>query len=99
MQIPKSSLSLYNGDLVGFFGEHINVLGVIELETTFGTEQNIKTIDIRYLVIDSRALCHMTLGRPSLNTLRAVVSTPYLALKFLISPTKVGVIHANQKEA
>ena len=34
-----------------------------------------------------------------MNTLGTVVLTPYLALKFLISPTKVGGIHANQKEA
>ena len=37
-------------------------------------------------------------GRPSINTLGAVVSTPYLALKYPISPTEVGVIHADQKE-
>ena len=36
----------------------------------------------------------MILGRPSLNTLGAVVSTPYLALKF-----PVGVVHVDQKEA
>ena len=41
----------------------------------------------------------MILGRPSLNTSGAVVSTLYLALKFLISPTIIGVIHADQKEA
>ena len=41
----------------------------------------------------------MILGRPSVNILGAIVSTPYLVLKFPVSPTEVGVIHANQKEA
>ena len=41
----------------------------------------------------------MILGRPSLDTLRVVVSTPYLALKFPTFATKVGVIHTDQKEA
>ena len=41
----------------------------------------------------------MILGRPSLNTLRVVVSTPYLALNFPISATEIGVIYVDQKEA
>ena len=77
----------------------VNILGVIELRTTFGTKPNIKTIDVRYLTIDFRAPYHMILRIPSLNTLGAVVSTPNLALKFPISPTKVIVIHSDQKEA
>ena len=76
MQIPKSNLSLYNRDLVGFFGEWANVLGVIEPRTTFRTELNIKTIDVRCSMIDSQAPYHMILERPSLNILKAVVSTP-----------------------
>ena len=97
MQIPESSLNLYHGDLVGFSGERVNVLGVVELRTTFGAEPNIKTIGGQYLVIDSQAPYHMILGRPSLNTLGVVVSTPHLALKFLISPTDVRVVHVDKK--
>ena len=97
MQIPKSSLSQNNGDLVGFSRERVNVLGVIELRTTFGFEANSRTIDVRYLVIDSQAQYHMVLGRPSMNTLGAVVSTSHLALKFPVLATEVGAIHANQK--
>ena len=40
----------------------------------------------------------MILGRPSLNTLGAIVSTPHLPLKFVISATEVGFIHADQKD-
>ena len=99
MQILESSLSPCNGDLVGFSRKQFNVLGVIKLRTTFETEPNIKTTVVQYLVIDSQALYHMILGRPSLNTLEAMVSTPYLAQKFLILATEVGVVFANQKEA
>ena len=53
MKIPECSLSLYNGDLVDFFREWVNVLGVIELRINFRIEQNIKTTNARYLVIDS----------------------------------------------
>ena len=53
MQIPESSLNPYNGDLVGFSREWVNVLGVIELRKTFGTKLNIKIIDFQHLVIDS----------------------------------------------
>ena len=99
MQIFESSLIPYNGGLAGFSSERVNILGVIKLRTTFGTEPNIGTIDVRYLVIDSRAPYHMILGRPSLNTLGVIVSTLHLALKFAVSTTKVRVIHADQKEA
>ena len=50
-------------------------------------------------MIDSQALYHILLERPSLNILGAVVSTLHLPLKFLILPTKVRVIHVDQKEA
>ena len=65
---------------MGFSGEWVNILGVIKLRTTCETKPNIKIIDVRYLAIDSRALYHIILGRPSLNSLGAIVSTPHLAL-------------------
>ena len=83
---------------MGFSREQVNILGVIKLRTTFGTKPNINTIDVRYFVINSQASYHMIPGRPFLNTLGAKVSTPYLALKFLISATEVGIIHVNQQE-
>ena len=46
MQIFESSHSLYHGDLVGLSGEWVNVLGVVELSTTFRIESNIKTIGV-----------------------------------------------------
>ena len=46
LQILESSFGPYNGNLVGFFGEYVNVLEVIELRTTFGTEANIKIISV-----------------------------------------------------
>ena len=76
MQILEFSLSPYNGDLVGFSGERVNVLGIIELRTNFGSELNIKIISVRYLVIHSWVSYYMILGRLSLNTLGAILSTP-----------------------
>ena len=97
MQILKSSLSPYHGDLVGFSRERVNIIKVVELRTTFGIESNIKTIGIQYLIVDSWALHHIILGRPSLNTLGAVVSTSHLA-KFPISPTEVGSCMSTKKK-
>ena len=77
---------------MGYFGEQVNILGVIELSTTFGVKLNIKTIDIRYLLVDFEIPYHMILERPSLNTIRAVVSTLHLALKFPILTIEVGVV-------
>ena len=76
-----------------FSREQVNVLGIIDQRTTFDIKPNIKTIDVRYLVIDSQSPYHI--GRPSLNILGAIMLTPHLALKFSISTMEVGVVHTD----
>ena len=71
--------------------------GYVDLYTTFGEGQLTKTISIRYLVLDANTSSNVLLGRPSLNALGAIVSTPYLAMKF---PSMVGdivTIHVDQR--
>ncbi|WOL01179.1 hypothetical protein Cni_G09893 [Canna indica] len=99
MQLTKASLTLCKGDLVGFPGERVNVRGAIWLRTMFDSQPKVKTIDVKYLVINIPNPYDMILGRSSLNTIGAVVSTPHLAVKFPISEIEVNVLHADQKEA
>ena len=51
----------------------------MDLHTTFGEGRQTKTIPICYLVVDGNTFYNMLLGRPSLNSLGAIVSTPHLA--------------------
>jgi len=48
-------------------------------------------------VVDAHTAYNVLLGRPSLNTLRAIVSTPHLAMKFPLEDGKVITMYGDQK--
>ena len=52
MGTPEMDLKPFHGNLIGFSGEQLGVTGYIDLLTSFGTALLVKTISIRYLVID-----------------------------------------------
>jgi len=98
LQIPRDQLMPFDGVLVGFSGEQVEVRGYVNLRTTFADEHTAKTIMIKYIVVKAPSSYNMLLGRPSLNKLGAVVSTVHLKMKF---PTegKVVTMKVDQKTA
>ena len=88
----------YDNHVVGFSGERVGTKGYIELYTTFGEEKNYKAIRIRYLVIDANTSYNILLGRPSINRLMAIVSTPHLAMEFSSPSRDILTVHVDQKE-
>ena len=57
--------------------------GYIDLFTTFGEDDSLsKTINVRYLLVNANTSYNILLGRPFINRLKAIVSTPHLAMKF-----------------
>jgi len=99
MRKVETVMMPYDDHVVGFSGERVGTNGYIELYTTFDEGKNTKTIKIQYLVIDANTSYNILLGRPSINRLMAIVSTPHLATKF---PSKMGdilTVHVDQKEA
>ncbi|XP_064966967.1 uncharacterized protein LOC135613880 [Musa acuminata AAA Group] len=73
--------------LTGFTGDSISLLGAITLPLTLGAPPRSKTVMNIFLVIDLPAAYNVILGRPTLNKIRAVVSTYYQTVKF---PTHAG---------
>ncbi|XP_065033898.1 uncharacterized protein LOC135666260 [Musa acuminata AAA Group] len=69
-------------------GDSISPLGAITLPLTVGTPPRSKTIMTTFLVVDHPTAYNAILGRPTLNKVRAVVSTYYQTVKFL---TREGV--------
>jgi len=66
----------------------------VDLYTKFGGERQLsKTIKISYLIVDATTSYNVLLGRPSLNVLGAIVSTPHLAMKFPSSTGDIVTIH------
>ncbi|XP_020203101.1 uncharacterized protein LOC109788714 [Cajanus cajan] len=97
--IPERELTPYNEPLVGFSGERVDTRGTIDLYTYFGEEQQKRRIKVRYVVMHANTSYNILLGRPSLNKLRAIVSTLHLAMKFPSEEGTVITLHADQKTA
>ncbi|XP_020205721.1 uncharacterized protein LOC109790885 [Cajanus cajan] len=97
--IPKQELTPYGEPLVRFSGERVDTRGTIDLYTYFGDDQHRRRIKVRYVVVHANTSYNILLGRPSLNKLRAIVSTPHLAMKFPSEEGTIITLHANQKTA
>ncbi|XP_027361367.1 uncharacterized protein LOC113869304 [Abrus precatorius] len=80
--IPEEELKEYCEPLVGLSGERVETRGCIDLYTSFGLKHEGKCIKVTYLVVHANTSYNILLGRPSLNKLKAIVSTPHLAMKF-----------------
>jgi len=97
--MDETEMMPYDDHVVGFSGERVGIKGYIELYTTFGEGKNTRTIKIRYLVIDANTSYNILLGRPSINRLMAIVSTPHLEMKFPSGTGDILTVHVDQKEA
>ncbi|XP_064947824.1 uncharacterized protein LOC135598211 [Musa acuminata AAA Group] len=73
--------------LTGFTSDSISPLGAITLPLTLGAPPRSKMVMTTFLVLDLPATYNAILGRPTLNKIRAVVSTYYQTVKF---PTHAG---------
>ncbi|XP_020225377.1 uncharacterized protein LOC109807267 [Cajanus cajan] len=98
--IPEAELIPYNEPLVGFSGERVQTKGYIKLSTRFCSDgPEVKDIPIKYVVVHANTSYNILLGRPSLNRLGAIVSTPHLAMKFPSESGRIITVHADQKAA
>ena len=98
MGIVKEKLESVNAYLHGFSRERVLPLGSIQLVLTLGDPPCQATIVVRFLIVDAPSAYNMLLGRPSLNTIRAIPSAYHMVIKF---PTGngVGMVRGNQRVA
>ncbi|XP_027338057.1 uncharacterized protein LOC113851996 [Abrus precatorius] len=97
--ISDQELKEYHEPLVSFSGERVNTKGCIDLYTSFGSEHEGKRIRVTYLVVHANTSYNILFGRPSLNKLKAIVSTLHFAMKFPSEKGRIVTVHANQKTA
>ncbi|KAL0453024.1 UNVERIFIED_CONTAM: hypothetical protein Slati_1280500 [Sesamum latifolium] len=88
MQLGDVSLEKVNTSLYGFAGEVVHPRGMVSLPLTMGRGTTRKTCLLKFLVVDVPSAYNVILGRPTLNTFQAVVSTYHMKIKF---PTAGGV--------
>ena len=96
MGIAREKLEPVNAYLRGFSRERVLPLRSIQLVLTLGDPPCQATTTVRFLIIDAPSAYNMLLGRPSLNTIRAIPFTYHMVIKF---PTAngVGTVRGNQR--
>ena len=95
MRIEREQLIPTNVLLVGFEGTKVYPLGMVTLSMTVGNYPQQITKDITFLVVNYLSAYNAILGRPTLNSWKAMTSTYHLMIKF---PTEyeVGEVHKDQ---
>ncbi|RZR74265.1 hypothetical protein BHM03_00034540, partial [Ensete ventricosum] len=86
--LTNLDLTPLTSTLTGFTGDSISPLGTTTIPVTFGGESRSKTLLVSFMVVKLPSAYNAIIGRPTLNRLRAAVSTYHRILKF---PTRVGV--------
>ncbi|XP_025703588.1 uncharacterized protein [Arachis hypogaea] len=99
MKLSSNILQPFTGDLVGFSGERVSVMGSVWLQTTLGEDPLSKTSDIQYLVVDCFSPYNLILDRPFLNRFGAIVFTIHLCVKFPLQDNTIAIIHSDAREA
>ncbi|XP_072061946.1 uncharacterized protein [Arachis hypogaea] len=99
MKLSSNILQPSTGDLVGFSGERVPVMGSVWLQTTLGEFSSSKTLDIQYLVVDCFSPYNLILGQPFLNKFGAILSTIHLCVKFPLQDNTIATIHSDAREA
>ncbi|KAL0400129.1 UNVERIFIED_CONTAM: hypothetical protein Sradi_2356200 [Sesamum radiatum] len=82
MGIGMNMLTKVNTSLVGFNGSVIEPMGEIALPISIGTAPHRATRMLKFLVVDAPSSYNIIMGRPSLNSFKAVAFTYHIKLKF-----------------
>ena len=98
MRIDKERLVPTKAPLFGFGGTKVYPLSAVTLPITVGDYPQQITKDVTFLVVDYSYTYNAILGRPTLNSSKAVTSTYHLMIKFAIE-YRVGEICGDQVAA
>ena len=88
MRIDRERLIPTNAPLVGFGRSRVFPLGTVTLSVMVGDYPQQITKDVTFLVVDCSSAYNAILGRPTLNSWKAITSTYHLMIKF---PTDYGI--------
>ena len=82
MRLGRDQLRLVNLPLVGFDGMKVQPVGIITLPVMEGAYPQQVARDVNFLVVDCSSSYNAIIGRPALNSWKAITSTYHLSVKF-----------------
>ena len=88
MNLGREQLRPMHSPLVGFGGMKVQPVGTISLPVVVGAYPQQVTRNVNFLEVDFSSSYNAIIGRPTLNSWKAIISTYHLSVKF---PTKYGV--------
>ena len=88
MNLGRDQLRPVHSPLVGFGGMKVQPVGTITLPVVVGAHPQQVTRNVNFLIVDCSSSYNAIIGRPTLNSWKAVTSTYHLSVKF---PTEYGV--------
>ena len=88
MNLGRDQLRPVHSPLVGFGGMKVQPVGTISLPVVVGAYPQQVTRNVNFLVVDCLSSYNAIIGKPTLNSWKAVISTYHLLVKF---PTEYGV--------
>ncbi|GAU42817.1 hypothetical protein TSUD_288450 [Trifolium subterraneum] len=99
-ELTEENLVPYVGsDLQGFNGSTTKPWGYVDLIVTFGENKAMKSVKVKFLVVDCPSLYNCIIGRPTLAKLFAVSSTIHLKLKYYTKDGQVATINGDIEAA
>lgn len=82
MDLRHKALQKVAAPLIGFTGDTLSPKGMVQLKVAFGTLSRAVEVMVDFLVVNALSAYNAILNRGSLNRIGAIVSSPYLKIKF-----------------
>ncbi|GAU17189.1 hypothetical protein TSUD_178190 [Trifolium subterraneum] len=96
LQLTEENLVPYVGsDLQGFNAATTKPWGYVDLIVTFGEDQAMKSVKVKFLVVDCPSLYNCIIGRRTLAELFAISSTIHLKMKYYTKNGQVATINGD----
>ncbi|XP_048492385.1 uncharacterized protein LOC125493260 [Beta vulgaris subsp. vulgaris] len=99
LKYEEIDLTPIDQPLVGFGGQLVHPLGSVTLPTRMGEKRAGRNVIIDYLTVDTSLPYIVIIGRPTLNKVKAAISTYQLLLQLEGDDGKVARLFSDQKSA
>ena len=99
LQYIEKGLEAMGMPLVGFGGQTTYPLGTKKLLVRVGDKDNLRTVDVNFLVVDILIAYNVILGCPTLSAIKTFIAPYLLLMEFEVDDSQVRKFYGDQKMA